>query len=448
MIFKNLSKKLNFSFSKLKDQGYLSEDNIRVAMREVRRSLLEADVALPVVKEFINHIEKEALGEKIKKSLTPGQTLISIVKRRITYILGSENKSLNLNTQPPAIILIAGLQGSGKTTSTAKLANFLKNRQQKKVMVVSTDIYRPAAIQQLILLAKKINVEAYSLSDNQTPLEIAKNAIILAKKKFFDVVIIDTAGRLHVDDKMMTEIKYLHQNTNPIETLFVVDSMTGQDAVNMAKSFNDTLPLTGVILTKADGDSRGGVALSVLKVTGKPIKFIGVGEKLEHLEPFYPDRIASRILGMGDVVSLIEEVEKNLDKDKAKEWSKKFKRAKSFTLDDFKDQLQQMKKIGGINSIMDKIPGVSNLKGNLQNRLNENTFQKMEIIINSMTFFERRRPDCIKSSRKRRISRGSGTTSQDINRLLKQFMQMQKMVKSMKKRGVLRQMMETMKSNK
>ena len=443
-MFKNLSERLNNSFSKIKGQGHLSEDNIKSAVRDVRMSLLEADVALPVVKRFVAHIEQEALGEKVKKSLTPGQTFIGIVKRELEHTLGEKNDALNLNAQPPVVILMAGLQGSGKTTSTAKLAKFLKERQQKKVMVVSTDVYRPAAIEQLAHLAETLGIDMCPASTEQKPLEIAEKALALAKKKVCDVLIIDTAGRLHVDGEMMTEITSLHQHTNPAETLFVVDSMTGQDAANTAKAFNDALTLTGVILTKADGDARGGAALSIRAITGKPIKFIGVGEKVTELEPFHPERIASRILGMGDVISLIEEAEHKLDKDQAKQWTKKLKKGKSFTLDDFKEQLKQMKKMGGINSMLDKMPGVGNLKANLQDSVNDKIFTKMETIINSMTPFERRKPECIKSSRKQRIAGGSGTTAQDINRLLKQFMQMQKMMKSMKKKGGLKNMMAAM----
>ena len=447
-MFKSLSERLNDSFLKIKGQGRLSEDNIKSAVRDVRMSLLEADVALPVVKQFISHIEQEALGEKIKKSLTPGQTFISIVKRELEYTLGEKNESLNLSAQPPVVILMAGLQGSGKTTSTAKLAKFLKEREQKKVMVVSTDIYRPAAIEQLARLAQSLEIDICPSSNQETPLKIAQNALTLAKQKVSDVLIIDTAGRLHVDDEMMAEITSLHQETNPTETLFVVDSMTGQDAANTAKAFNDALALTGVILTKADGDARGGAALSIREITGKPIKFIGVGEKVTELEPFYPERIASRILGMGDVVSLIEEVEHNLGKDQAKKWTKKLKKGKSFTLDDFKEQLQQMKKMGGINSMLDKLPGAGNLKANLQDNVNDKMFRQMETIINSMTRFERRKPECIKSSRKQRIASGSGTKPQDINRLLKQFMQMQKMMKSMKQKGGFRNMMGAMHNSK
>ena len=446
-MFKSLSERLNTSFLKIKGQGRLSEDNIKSAVRDVRISLLEADVALPVVKQFISHIEQEALGEKIKKSLTPGQTFISIVKRELEHTLGEKNESLNLNAQPPVVILMAGLQGSGKTTSTAKLAKFLKEREQKKVMVVSTDIYRPAAIEQLARLAQSLEIDICPSSTQETPLKIAQNALVLAKQKVSDVLIIDTAGRLHIDDEMMAEITSLHQVTNPTETLFVVDSMTGQDAANTAKAFNDALALTGVILTKADGDARGGAALSIRKITGKPIKFIGVGEKVTELEPFYPERIASRILGMGDVVSLIEDAEHSLDKNQARKWTKKLKKGKSFTLDDFKEQLQQMKKMGGINSMLDKLPGAGNLKANLQDNVNDKMFRQMETIINSMTRFERRKPECIKSSRKQRIASGSGTKPQDINRLLKQFMQMQKMMKSMKQKGGFRNMMGAMRNN-
>ena len=442
-MFKNLSDRLNVSLTKLKGQGRLSEDNIKSALREVRMALLEADVALPVVKHFIADIQEEALGEKIKTSLTPGQTFISMVKKAIERALGEKNESLNLAAQPPVVILMAGLQGSGKTTSTAKLAKFLKLKEQKKVMVVSADVYRPASIKQLETLAIGLDIEFCPSNTEQTPIEIAQNALALAKKSLCDVLIIDTAGRLHIDDAMMQEVRQLHQMTQPTETLFVVDSMTGQDAANTAKAFNDALDLTGVILTKTDGDARGGAALSIREITGKAIKFIGTGEKTDALEPFHPERIASRILGMGDVLTLIEEVEQKVDKAKASKFIKKVKKGKSFTLDDFKEQLQQMKKLGGVGAMLEKLPG-GRLPDNLQDKMKDTTFIQMEAIINSMTPFERRKPEFVKASRKKRIAQGSGTEVQDINRLLKQFMQMQKMMKKMRGKGGMGKMLQMM----
>ncbi|WP_119344226.1 signal recognition particle protein [Facilibium subflavum] len=443
-MFKSLSDRLNTTLDKIKGQGRLSEDNIKSALRDVRMALLEADVALPVVKQFIQRIQEEALGEKVKSSLSPGQTFISIVKKELEHTLGEKNETLNLAAQPPVVILMAGLQGSGKTTSTAKLAKFLKERQQKKVMVVSTDIYRPAAIHQLETLATSLDIDFCPSNEHEKPLDIANRALTSAKQKVCDVLIIDTAGRLHIDQNMMEEIKSLHQATSPTETLFVVDSMTGQDAANTAKAFNDALALTGVILTKADGDARGGAALSIREITGKPIKFIGTGEKTDALEAFHPDRIAERILGMGDVLSLIEEAEQKVDKSEAAKLAKKIKKGKGFTLEDFKTQLQQMKKMGGIGSMLDKMPGAGKISAGMKDQVNDKMFVQMEAIINSMTPFERRKPEFIKASRKQRIANGSGTQVQDINRLLKQFMQMQKMMKKMSGKGGMRNMMGMM----
>ena len=447
-MFKSLSERLGSSLEKLKGQGRITQDNIKSALRNVRIALLEADVALIVVEKFISRIQEEALGEKICLSLTPGQTFISMVKKELERTLGQKNESLNLSAQPPVVILMAGLQGSGKTTTTVKLAKFLKERQQKKVMVVSTDVYRPAAIKQLEILAKSLDIKLCPSQTNEKPLNIAQRALEEAKKQVCDVLIIDTAGRLHIDSSMMNEIKLLHQATRPTETLFVVDSMTGQDAANTTKSFNEALELTGVILTKADGDARGGAALSIREITGKPIKFIGVGEKIDALELFHPDRIASRILGMGDVLSLIEEVEHKVDQKEAKEISAKLKKGKSFTLEDFNSQLQQMTKMGGVGSMLDKLPGMGNMTPNLQQKISDKMFVQMEAIINSMTRFERKRPEFIKSSRKLRISKGSGTQVQDVNRLLKQFTQMQKMMKKISGKGGLSKMMETMRHMK
>ena len=447
-MFKSLSERLGSSLDKIKGQGRLSEDNIKNALRDVRMALLEADVALPVVKKFVSRIQEEALGEKIRTSLTPGQTFISLVKKELEYTLGQSNEALNLSAQPPVVILMAGLQGSGKTTTTAKLAKFLKERHNKKVMVVSADVYRPAAIKQLETLANTLDIAFCSSSVNDKPLDIAKHALQQAKQQVCDVLILDTAGRLHIDGEMMEEVKALHQATQPTETLFVVDSMTGQDAANTAKAFNDALALTGIVLTKADGDARGGAALSIREITGKPIKFLGVGEKTDALEPFHPERIASRILGMGDVLTLIEEVEQKVDKTKAKQLVKKIKKGKSFTLEDFKSQLGQMKTMGGVGSLLDKLPGTGAISDKLQGQVNDKMFVQMEAIINSMTPFERKKPEFIKASRKQRIADGSGTKVQDVNRLLKQFTQMQKMMKKMSGKGGMGKMMGAMRNMK
>lgn len=443
-MFNQLSERLNKVIKSLTGQGRLTEDNIKETMREIRIALLEADVALPVAKEFIEHIQAKAIGKEVMESLTPGQALIKIVHDELIAVMGEFNESLNLATQPPAVIMMAGLQGSGKTTTVGKLAKWLQETQKKSVLVTSADIYRPAAIDQLETLAKNIGVEFHPSSATQDPVEIAKSAIQAAKNKVIDVVIIDTAGRLHIDDTMMAEIKRLHAAINPIETLFVVDSMTGQDAANTAKAFNDALALTGVILTKADGDSRGGAALSIRHITGKPIKFIGVGEKVDALEPFYPDRIASRILGMGDVLTLIEDAQRNIDKSKAEKLVNKIKKGKSFDLEDFRDQLKQIHNMGGVMGIMSKLPGMNNLPQNVKDKINDKRLVEIEAIINSMTSKERRFPDHIKNSHKRRIASGSGTSIQAVNMLLKQFDQMQKMMKKMNKKGGLMKMMRGM----
>ena len=443
-MFKNLSDRLSVTLNKVTGQGRLTEENIGNALRDVRMALLEADVALSVVKQFVNDIREEALGKSVMQSLTPGQAFIKVVQKQLEKIMGESNETLNLKAQPPVVILMAGLQGSGKTTTTAKLAKLLKEKENKKVMVASVDVYRPAAIEQLKTLARDIEVEFFPSSAEQNPIKIAKAAVEQAKRDVVDVLIVDTAGRLHVDDEMMSEIKVLHKAVNPVETLFVVDSMTGQDAANTAKSFDEALPLTGVILTKADGDARGGAALSIRQITGKPIKFIGVGEKTDALEAFYPDRMASRILGMGDILSLIEEVEQKVDRQKADKMVKKLKKGKGFDLEDFKEQLQQMKKMGGVSGMMDKLPGMGNVSNNVKDKVNDGMFVKMEAIINSMTKLERRKPDLIKGSRKKRIATGSGTEVQDVNRMLKQFMQMQKMMKKMKGKGGMAKMMSAM----
>lgn len=439
-MFENLSDRLSRSLRNISGKGRLTEDNIKETLREVRMALLEADVALPVVREFINQVKERALGVEVNKSLTPGQEFIKIVQAELEKAMGEANETLNLATQPPAVILMAGLQGAGKTTSVAKLAKFLQQRHKKKVMVVSADVYRPAAIKQLETLAQSVNATFYPSDASQKPEEIVKAALSEAKLKFFDVLIVDTAGRLHVDEEMMNEIKQIHQVLNPIETLFTVDAMTGQDAANTAKAFNEALPLTGVILTKVDGDARGGAALSIRQITGKPIKFLGMGEKTDALEPFYPERIASRILGMGDVLSLIEDLQRNVDQEKAEKMAQKFKKGDDFTLEDFREQLLEMKKMGGMMSMLDKLPGMQNLPDHVKNQVDDKMFQRMEAMINSMTFKERQNPAIIKGSRKRRIAAGSGTQVQDLNRMLKQFEEMQKMMKKMRKGGMAKMM--------
>ena len=435
-MFDNLTDRLSKTLKNISGKGRLTEDNIKETLREVRMALLEADVALPVVRDFVKRIKENAVGVEVSKSLTPGQEFIKIVQSELEAIMGDSNEALNLACQPPAVILMAGLQGAGKTTSTGKLAKLLKERDKKKVLVVSADVYRPAAIKQLETLAAEVEVDFFPSSADQKPIDIVDGAISHAKLKFFDVVIVDTAGRLAVDTEMMEEIKQLHEHVNPIETLFVVDAMTGQDAANTAKAFGDILPLTGVILTKVDGDARGGAALSVRHITGKPIKFLGVGEKTDALEPFHPERIASRILGMGDVLSLIEDLEKNVDKEKAERLAKKFKEKKGFDLEDFREQLGQMTNMGGMMGMMDKLPGMSQLPANVKDKVDDKMFNQMEAIINSMTMKERQRPELIKGSRKKRIAAGSGTQVQDVNRMLKQFTQMQKMMKKMQKGGM------------
>jgi signal recognition particle subunit SRP54 len=443
-MFDSLSERLAGTLQKIRGQGRITEDNVKETLREVRMALLEADVALPVVREFVASVKERAMGQEVITSLTPGQALVKVVNDELVAVMGEANESLNLSMQPPAVIMMAGLQGAGKTTSVAKLSRWLKERERKSVMVVSADVYRPAAIEQLKTLANEVQVEFFPSTADQDPVDIATAAIEQAKKQFIDVVIVDTAGRLHVDDDMMDEIKRLHAAISPIETLFTVDSMTGQDAANTAKAFNDALPLTGVILTKTDGDARGGAALSIRHITGKPIKFMGVGEKTTALEPFHPDRVVSRILGMGDVLSLVEEATHKMDKNAADKLASKLKKGKGFDLEDFRDQLRQMNNMGGISSMIDKMPGMGNLPAAAKNQVNDKELGKLEAIINSMTAKERRKPDIIKGSRKKRIAAGSGTQIQDVNRLLKQFTQMQKMMKKMSSKGGLAKMMRGM----
>ena len=437
-MFENLQERLGRVLNRLRGQGRLTEDNITDTLREVRMALLEADVALPVVRELIEQVREKAMGEEVLRSLTPGQTLIKIVHDELIRIMGAANEALNLAVQPPAVVLMAGLQGSGKTTTVAKLARWLHERQRRSVMVVSCDVYRPAAIEQLQTLAGEVGAEFFPSHPGQMPLAIAQEAMSAARKRFKDVLIVDTAGRLHVDEAMMGEIKEIHAAIKPIETLFVVDSMTGQDAANTAKAFNDALPLTGVILTKADGDARGGAALSIRHITGKPIKFLGVGEKTAALEPFYPDRLASRILGMGDVLSLVEEVQRKVDQEKAQKLVSKLQGGKDFDLADFKEQLEQMSNLGGMASLMDKLPGMGQIPDQVKQQVNDKEIKKLIAIVNSMTPRERSFPAVIKGSHKKRIAAGSGTQVQDVNRLLKQFTQMQKMMKKMKGGGMVR----------
>ena len=440
-MFDSLTERLSQSLANISGKAKLTEENIEGTLREVRRALLEADVALPVVKSFVSDVQVRALGQEVSFSLSPGQVFVKIVNEELTRVMGEHSDSLDLSSQPPAVVLLAGLQGAGKTTSVAKLAHWLRTREKKQVMVVSTDVYRPAAIDQLRTLAGDADVKFFESNPDQKPIDIVNDALAEARKQFVDVLIVDTAGRLHVDSDMMDEIRTLHGSLNPVETLFVVDSMTGQDAANTAQAFNEVLPLTGVILTKTDGDARGGAALSVRSITGKPIKFMAVGETIDALEAFYPDRIAGRILGMGDVLSLIEEAEQKVDKKKAKKLAGKIKKGKKFDLEDFRDQIQQMNNMGGISDLMDKMPGMGNMKAAVADKVNEKQFVQMEAIINSMTPSERHYPDSINGSRKKRIAMGSGAQIQDINRLLKQHKQMQKMMKKLTKKGGMANMM-------
>jgi len=439
-MFENLTEHLSQSLRTLTGKARLSEDNIQDSLRDVRRALLEADVALPVVKDFIERVKLRALGQEVSRSLSPGQAFIKIVQAELQAVMGNENAALDLRTTPPAVILMAGLQGAGKTTTVAKLALWLKSREKKSVMVVSADVYRPAAIKQLETLAAEAGVNFFPSEAGQQPEAIVRAALAEAKRRFVDVLFIDTAGRLAIDAAMMAEIKQLHAVASPIETLFVVDAMTGQDAANTAQAFNEALPLTGVILTKTDGDARGGAALSVRQLTGKPIKFLGVGEKIDGLEPFYPDRLASRILGMGDVLSLIEDVESKVDKEKAQKLATKIKKGERFDLQDFKEQLEQMRNMGGLSNLLDKMPGMGGMAKQAASVAGDKNFVRMEAIINSMTPQERRNPDMLNGSRKRRITQGSGTTLQDLNRLVKQHKQMQKVMKKMKGGGLTNMM--------
>ncbi|NIP18900.1 MAG: signal recognition particle protein [Xanthomonadales bacterium] len=439
-MFDNLTQRLTATMQKLRGKGRLTEDAIGEALREVRIALLEADVALPVVQAFIAQVRERALGQEVLGSLTPGQALVRIVHQELVQVMGKENESLDLHAAPPVVVLVAGLQGSGKTTTCAKLARHLVKEQAKKVMLVSCDVYRPAAIDQLETLSGQVGAEFFPSSPSDRPVDIAREAVAAARRQFMDVLLVDTAGRLHIDEQMMDEIRSIHAAIEPPETLFVVDSMTGQDAANTAKAFNEALDLTGVVLTKTDGDARGGAALSVRQITGKPIKFLGSGEKTDALQPFHPERIASRILGMGDVLSLVEEVERTVDRGQAEKLARKLKRGRGFSLADFRSQLEQMQNMGGMGSLMEKLPGMSQVPEQLRNRVDGGHTRRLIAIINSMTPQERRFPDVIRGSRKKRIAAGSGTSIQDVNRLLKQFAQMQKMMKKFGKGGMAKMM--------
>lgn len=443
-MFENLSDRLSHTVKKLRGQARLTEDNIKDTLREVRMALLEADVALPVVKTFIDKVRQRAVGQEVITSLSPGQALVKVVNDELVEIMGAANERLDLTARPPAVILLAGLQGAGKTTTAAKLARLLKDRENKKVAMVSCDVYRPAAIRQLETLADQVGVTFIPSEVSQSPVEIARQALDKARTAYMDVLLVDTAGRLHIDADMMSEIQSIHAAVDPVETLFVVDSMTGQDAANTAKAFNDALPLTGVVLTKADGDARGGAALSVRQITGKPIKFIGMGEKIDELEPFHPDRMASRILGMGDVLSLVEEAQRNVDHKQAQKLAKKLNKGRGFDLEDLRSQMLQMQKMGGMGGLVDKLPGMGKMGQALQGGAGDREVGRMVAIINSMTPQERRFPDIIKGSRKKRIATGCGLQIQDVNRLLKQHKQMSKMMKKFKGGG-LKKMMRGMK---
>jgi signal recognition particle subunit SRP54 len=444
-MFDNLSGRLARVVKTLRGEARITESNVQEALREVRLALLEADVALPVVRTFIERVRAKAMGQEVIGSLTPGQAMVAAVYRELTVLMGEKNDSLDLAVRPPAVILLAGLQGSGKTTTAGKLARWLKSEQRKKVLLASCDVYRPAAIEQLETLARQVEAEFFPSAAGEKPVDIATRALDHARKHYADVLIVDSAGRLGIDEAMMREIGELHAALKPAETLFVVDAMQGQDAVNTAKAFGDALPLTGVVLTKLDGDARGGAALSVREITGKPIKFAGVGEKLNALEPFYPDRMASRILGMGDVLSLIEDVQKSVDREEAEKLAKKVKSGKDFDLEDFKQQIAQMKKMGGLSALADKLPGnLAQLAQQGAPGMDDRMIRRIEGIINAMTPQERAKPEILKASRKRRIAAGAGVPVQEVNRLLGQFEQTQKMMKMMAKGG-LAKMMRNMK---
>ena len=440
-MFDSLSDRLSSVLRTVAGRGRLTEDNIRESVREVRLALLDADVALSVVRAFTADVQERAVGREVVGSLDPAQAFVKIVNDELVKLMGATNESLALSATPPAVVLMAGLQGAGKTSTVAKLARFLKEVERKRVAVVSADVYRPAAIEQLQTLSGEVEARFIPSSSTEQPTAIVKRALADAKRQFDDVLLVDTAGRLAIDDEMMAEIAALHAALDPIETLFVVDALSGQDAATTAKAFNDALPLTGVVLAKADGDARGGAALSVRAVTGKPIKFLAVGEQTDALEAFHPERIASRILGMGDMLTLIEEAERKVDKRKAMRLARKVQRGKKFDLVDLQDQIRQMSSMGGIENLLDKIPGAAQMPATLRDKLDEREYRRMDAIINSMTLQERHFPDVINPSRKRRIAAGSGTGVQDVNRLLKQHKQMQKTVKKVSRKGGMERMM-------
>jgi signal recognition particle subunit SRP54 len=438
-MFDNLTSRFSSVIKTLRGEARLTEDNIQEALREVRMALLEADVALSVIKEFITRVKEKAVGQEVMGSLSPGQALVGVVHQELIAIMGGEKADINLATVPPAVILMAGLQGAGKTTSSGKLAKWLMEQKKKKVLLVSCDIYRPAAIHQLELLAGQTGADFFPVQTGQQPREIATAALDFARRHHHDVMIVDTAGRLAIDEAMMQEISELNTLLKPIEILFVVDAMQGQDAVNTAKAFAEVLPLTGIILTKLDGDARGGAALSARHITGKPIKFVGVAEKLTGLEPFHPDRMAARILGMGDVLGLIEEAQRGVDQNEAEKLAKKMKSGKGFDLNDFKMQFQQMRNMGGMSAMMDKLP--AQLSQAAQNvKMDDKVIGRTEGIVNAMTAQERAKPEILKASRKRRIAAGAGVSVQEVNRLLAQFEQTQKMMKMMSKGGMAKMM--------
>ena len=437
----NLTQRMARVVKTLRGHARLTEDNIAEAMREVRMALLEADVALPVVKEFIGRVKERALGQDVIGSLTPGQALVGVVHRELTQLMGGGQAALNLAAQPPAVILLAGLQGAGKTTTTGKLGKLLRERYKKKVLTASCDVYRPAAIEQLRLVAEQAGIDFFPSAAGQKPVDIADAALDHARRHFYDVLMVDSAGRLAIDEQMMAEIRDLHAALKPVETLFIVDAMLGQDAVNTARAFNEALPLTGVILTKLDGDARGGAALSVRQVTGRPIKFAGVGEKLTGIEEFHPERMAARILGMGDILGLVEEAQKSVDQQKARDFAQKLKSGKGFDLNDFKEQISQMRKMGGLSALLDKLPAsVAQAAQQAGSAVEDKAIRRLEGIINSMTLQERTKPDLIKASRKRRIAAGAGVSVQEVNRLLNQFEQTQKVMKQVSKGGIQKMM--------
>lgn len=437
MALEGLSERLQQTMQKIRGKGKVTEADVKAMMREVRLALLYADVNIKVVKDFINRVSERAVGQEVMKSLTPGQQVIKIVKEELTELMGGEQSKIAVSPKPPTVVMMVGLQGAGKTTTAGKLANLLRKKHNRKPLLVAADIYRPAAINQLQTLGKQLNLPVFSLGDKISPVEIARQAVEKAKEEHHDYVLIDTAGRLHIDEELMDELKAIKETVNPDEILLVVDAMTGQDAVNVATSFNEQLGITGVILTKLDGDTRGGAALSIRAVTEKPIKFVGMGEKMDALEPFHPERMASRILGMGDVLTLIEKAEQTVNEEKARELEQKMRTA-SFTLEDFLEQLRQVRKMGPLDELLGLLPGANKIKG-LQNlQIDEKQIAHVEAIILSMTPEERENPDIINSSRKKRIARGSGRPVQEVNRLLKQFNEMKKMMKqvmNMQKKG-------------